>query len=128
MATKGTGKTKPPNPPPNARAMLDKTVSERAFMQQIIDYGKLTGWLVYHTYDSRLSEPGFPDLVLCKLGHRIIFFECKTERGRVTHAQQRWISHLRDCGLLAAVVRPHDWGNIEQLLGGGDGRWEAEAG
>ena len=52
--------------------------------------------MVYHTYDSRKSEPGFPDLVLVRRG-RIIFAELKRRGGQLTGAQGRWLNELDHC-------------------------------
>ncbi len=64
--------------------------------------------LVYHTYSSRRSEAGFPDVVV--VGPRgILFRELKSERGRVTSGQREWLDRLNDAGADAAVWRPADW-------------------
>ena len=42
------------------------------------------------------SEPGFPDLVLCKPPH-IIFAELKADNGQLTAPQQQWIDALSSC-------------------------------
>ncbi len=85
---------------------------------------RMTGWLVYHTYDSRRSEPGFPDLVLVK-GAKVLWRECKTTRGKVTPEQQRWALALIAAGQDWAVWRPYDWGSgaVTRELEGGN-RWE----
>ena len=72
-------------------------MTERELQQGLIDAAKLAGWLVYHTHDSRRSEPGFPDLVLVHPRRRdLAFIECKSERGRLTHEQQVWLRALMD--------------------------------
>ena len=43
-------------------------MTEKQFMAQVVELAKLKGWLVYHTYDSRRSEPGFPDLCMVRKG------------------------------------------------------------
>ena len=53
-----------------------KAISEKDFNHTITLTARAFGWLVYHTYNSRRSEPGFPDLVLVK-GNRILFREVK---------------------------------------------------
>lgn len=39
-------------------------VMEKVFQAQVLDLAHLSGWLCYHTHNSRRSAPGFPDLVL----------------------------------------------------------------
>lgn len=63
---------------------------EADFQAQILELAKYCGWsLQYHTFDSRRSAPGFPDVVLVR-GARLLFIEVKTAKGRVTPEQQAW--------------------------------------
>ena len=63
------------------------------------------GLLRYHVFDARRSAPGFPDLVIA--GPRgVLFRELKTQRGKVTPEQQRWLDALTAAGQNAAVWRP----------------------
>lgn len=72
-------------------------MSEKQLQQGLVDAAGHCGWLVYHTHDSRRSEPGFPDLVLVHRDRlRIAFIECKSERGRMTTDQVKWIVALED--------------------------------
>jgi len=97
-------------------------VSEKAFQQTVIDYAHLLGYLVYHTYDSRRSAFGFPDLVI--LGRRehgkpsrCIFAELKSEKGKTSPAQEAWLMELRACpGVECYVWRPRDWQEIVRVL------------
>ena len=79
-------------------------MTEKQFQSHIVQYAKRRGWLVYHTYDSRRSEPGFPDLVLVR--ERVLFRELKTDKGRLTQHQIAWGKHLRDAGSDYDVWRP----------------------
>jgi len=98
------------------RAQLDRHVTERAFQQQITELADLCGWRWYHTFDSRRSPAGFPDLVLVRRG-RLIFLEVKPESGRVTRPQAAWLLDLAQVpGVVALVVRPSDWLKVETLL------------
>ena len=100
----------------DGRQLLDHSLSERDFQAQVVQLAKLTGWRVYHTYDSRRSNPGFPDLVLVR-APRVILAELKRERGRVTAAQREWGETLRACpGVEYYLWRPSDWDEIEQVL------------
>lgn len=70
-------------------------LTERQFQQQVVDLARAFGWLAYHTFDSRRSAPGFPDLVLAHpLRGRVIFAELKREKGHVTQQQRGWIDAL----------------------------------
>lgn len=89
-------------------------VTERAFQAQVISMAKMLGWMVYHTHDSRRSEPGFPDLVLVR--ERIIYAELKTDKGRQSPEQLIWLSKLNQAGAETYLWRPRDWDEIEKRL------------
>ena len=44
-----------PSPTTGSAAGL---ISEKEFQATVIEYAKACGWKVYHTYDSRRSDPG----------------------------------------------------------------------
>jgi hypothetical protein len=100
--------------PVTSKGSAGLRITEEQFQQQIIDTARLLGWRVYHTRDSRRSEPGFPDLVLCR--DRLVFLEIKTETGRVSDAQGEWIAAINRAGGCALVVRPSDLAEIEKAL------------
>jgi hypothetical protein len=89
-------------------------MTEKELQGLVIDAAKLTGWRVYHTHDSRRSEPGFPDLVMVK-GHRLIF----SELGKTTPAQDSWIEALAP-NAEVYLWRPQHWedGLITAILQG----------
>jgi len=92
--------------------------TERAFQQTIIDAARVLGWLTYHTFDSRRSAAGFPDLILVR-GNRMLAIEVKGPRGRVSEAQQAWLELLNDVpGVHALVAYPDDWESVECALRG----------
>lgn len=102
-----------------SRAILDRAISEEAFQRQITDLATICGWLWHHVPDSRRSNPGYPDLVLCHPRHgRIVFVEVKTERGRVSHAQHVWGGALRSAGCDHRVWRPRHWDEVVAVLTG----------
>lgn len=83
-------------------------VTERALQQRIIDTATALKWRSFHVFDSRRSEPGWPDLVLLR-PPRLLFVELKSEKGRLTPEQQRWLDLLAQVpGVETAVWRPRD--------------------
>ncbi|QAY16109.1 nuclease [Arthrobacter phage Elesar] len=97
-------------------------LTEAQFQQQVIDLAKLHGYtLIYHTHDSRRSQPGFPDLVLVSEHRgRALFRELKTGTGRLTEAQFNWLAGMKLAKLNADVWRPADLESgliIKQLRG-----------
>ncbi|QYC54982.1 holliday junction resolvase [Arthrobacter phage Popper] len=85
-------------------------LTEDQFQQQVIDLAKLNGYtLIYHTFNSRRSQPGFPDLVLInEKRRRAMFRELKSSTGRVTEAQHNWLMGMKIAGLDADIWRPED--------------------
>ena len=63
---------------------------------------------------------GFPDLILAHTnpGTVAIAAELKTDVGRVSEQQHRWLDALDASGLYAVVWRPRDWhaGTVEETL------------
>lgn len=89
-------------------------MTEKQFQSQVIAIAKQFGWAAYHTYDSRRSEPGFPDLVLVK--DRVLFRELKTDTGRISEAQKLWESMLLKAGADFKIWRPKDIDAITEEL------------
>lgn len=90
------------------------TQSEKAFMQEVIAYARLCGWLVFHPFDSRHSEAGYPDLTLVR--ERVVFAETKTERGQLSAAQGTWRDRLIAAEAEWYLWRPSDWPRIARTL------------
>jgi hypothetical protein len=94
------------------------SVSEKQYMQQIIDAAHYLGWSVYHVFDSRRSAPGFPDLVCVREG-RMLAIEVKGPRGRVSDWQRYWLDLLGTVpGVTVMVAYPSDWDAVERALRG----------
>ena len=90
--------------------------TEKGFQSAVIQLAKLYGWRVYHTFDSRHSAKGFPDLTLVR-GVRCIMAELKTDIGRVSPDQKDWLRELSEVpGIEAALWRPRDWPILEATL------------
>jgi hypothetical protein len=95
-------------------------MTEKQFQDLITEAADANGWLHYHTHDSRRSDPGFPDLVLVKPGHPILFLEVKREKGRVSWQQTAWLNAINAADgdhVIACLVRPSDWPWIALELG-----------
>lgn len=99
----------------DARAVLDSQITERQFQAQVIRLARLCGWRVQFHWSERHSPAGWPDLALWR-GSRFLLAELKTERGRVSAAQQRTIEELRECGLEVHLWRPSQWDMIVETL------------
>ncbi len=82
--------------------------------------------LVYHTFDSRNSAGGFPDLVMVNPNRRqILFVELKAAGNYQSKEQKLWAAGLT-CALRDTpnvnyfVWRPEHWPRIVRILGGID--------
>jgi hypothetical protein len=92
-------------------------VKEADFQKIVIKLAKHYGWLVHHPLPSmnrrgiwathELGDHGFPDLVLAHPSGRVIFAELKSDKGKVSPLQSRWLSVLEQ-GATVWVWRPSD--------------------
>ena len=100
----------------DGRAAIDASMTERELMEQVRQLADIHGWLTYHTFDSRRSTKGFPDLVLTR-PPRVIFVELKTQNGRLLEAQKYWLGELAQCpGVESYIWRPSDWERVLEVL------------
>ena len=84
-----------------------RPMTEAALQDAVASLVRWLGLLAYHTYDSRRSGPGFPDLVITgEHGH--MFRELKTRTGKLSPAQETWLGLLTRAGADAGVWRPED--------------------
>ena len=85
-----------------------ESMTEKELLRSIVAAAKECGWRVWHPWLSIHSARGFPDLFMAK-GGRALAWELKTNKGKVTEAQQEWLEALVQVpGVDARVVRPAD--------------------
>jgi hypothetical protein len=103
-------------PPFQSLANAVGSVHEREsdFQRWVVDLAGWRGWRLYHTFDSRRSESGFPDLVLVR--DRVLFRELKNDTRSLTREQRAWLDALVAAGADAKVWRPRDRAVIEREL------------
>jgi hypothetical protein len=90
-------------------------LSEKEWQRQVLDLALLYGWRhAYHTFDSRRSSSGWPDL--CLVRERVVFAELKSEKGKVSAAQADWLAALEAAGAETYVWRPSDVVDVMQAL------------
>lgn len=109
-------------------------MTESQFQAQVVELARLRGWLVHHTRPALnrsgrwstpiTGDPGFPDLILARRG-RVIIAELKSEQGRVSTAQRRWLTELEldtvtelgaEQTVEVFVWRPHHFDEIQDIL------------
>jgi hypothetical protein len=92
---------------------------EADLMTAVLELLRAHGFLAYHTYDSRQSEGGFPDVAAIGNG-RCLFIEVKRHSGKLTPGrigrsrwqpgQDEWKEVLGQCsGVEYYLVTPMDW-------------------
>ena len=90
---------------------------EEIFKGEVIEAARLHGWRVYHTHDSRRSEPGYPDLALVHpVRCRYMLWELKVGDNGLSKDQAWWLWALGMSGLEVAVWWPSDWDTIIEHL------------
>jgi hypothetical protein len=91
-------------------------IAEKDFQKQVLQIAKLYRWHAYHPALSKWSERGWPDLALVR-PPRLVFAELKSEKGKVTEHQERWLSLLRACpGIEVFLWRPSDLEQVAEAL------------
>lgn len=87
---------------------MTRGMGEDVLQSHVLEMCKSLGLLAYHTFDSRRSVPGFPDLVI--VGQNgVLYRELKRRNGKVRRDQVHWLVALRVAGQDADVWRPEDW-------------------
>jgi len=102
-----------------ARAAV-KPMLEKALQAHVEHAARQLGWLVYHTFDSRRSAAGWPDLVCVhEETGRMIVAELKRDGKKPTEEQRRWLVALAGVpGIECYVWHPSEWesGEIVEML------------
>lgn len=89
-------------------------ILEKEIQSAILDIARLFGWRVYHTFDSRKSEAGFPDLVLVR--DRVIYAEVKRDGQRPRPSQIDWLNALSRAGAEVYVWTESDYDEVASVL------------
>ena len=99
---------------------------EIAFQRELLDTAGYLGWMRFHDHDARRDnesagvDRGFPDSVLVHPDQgRLLFAELKTERGRLSKDQERWLEALRRVRSIEVYSwKPRDWDRVLRVLQG----------
>ena len=101
-------------------------ISEKTFQGMVIALANATGWRTYHTFDSRRSAAGYPDLTMVR-GARLIMAELKSEMGFASAAQLAWLGALGAIdGVEVFLWKPDDLDEIAEILSPSRRSHEAE--
>jgi len=108
--------------PEEYRKMLAEAMTEKAFQAKVRKLATDHGWSVYCWWSSLHSPAGWPDLVLIREVNesqaRMVIAENKSEKGKLTPAQEETHRLLRMAGHKVYVWHPLDLleGRIEEIL------------
>jgi len=99
--------------------------SEKEFMAWVVKLARDRGWSVYHTFDSRRSEAGFPDLTCLRevtrwnksvARARHVAAELKMPGKKPTARQRHWLRLFELHGAETFVWYPWDVQTIREVL------------
>lgn len=87
---------------------------EAAVQRTIVDLATTLRWRSYHTYDSRRSAGGYPDLTLAR--DRVVFAELKRQGEKPRADQVEWLDALAGGGGEVYLWRLGDFEEIKRVL------------
>lgn len=92
------------------------SISEKQWQSMIIDLARRFQYeFIYHTWSSRHSPAGFPDLVLLKNGVMIVI-EVKREDGQPTPEQYFWLLEFTKVTPFVFLWKPSDFDEAVEVL------------
>ena len=95
--------------------------TEKALANYVADVARAFGWHRFHSWTSVHSTAGYPDETLLR-GSRLVVAELKTEKGKLTPAQELWREAWETYALESAgrcayyLWRPSDLDEIAEVL------------
>lgn len=105
---------------------LSTPVTETEFQAQVVELATITGWRHLHVRRSvgrgkkwvtATNLPGWPDLVLMRPPHELLFRELKVPGGIVSQQQAEMLAFLDQFPFCSAGVWwPSDWDEIQRTL------------
>lgn len=84
---------------------LKPKILEKDITAQIRNYLKLKGILHYKAWQGLGSTKGLPDIVGVLPGGKALYIEVKTEAGRLSPHQEKFLNNLELAGAMAFVAR-----------------------
>ena len=92
-------------------------MTHKELQSSIIEIATKFGWQHYHTFNSRKSDTGFPDLVLIHADRgRIVYAEIKSDTGKTSHEQDEWLEMLARCDQEVYIWYPRHLEEIVMIL------------
>jgi hypothetical protein len=102
-------------------------MNETEFKDLVIGVAKRYGWLIHHDLPAMnrrgawathiQGDAGFPDLLLIHpTGGKILAIELKSEKGKTSPLQKRWLLAFEQAGVYSAVWKPSDMEYVLYML------------
>ena len=102
-------------------------ISENELLHTVLEMAEALGYVVYHVLEqghyAKRTAKGFPDLVLYRpldfergWSRRLIVIELKSQSGKVTDEQQKWLDGFGLFGIETYLLRPYHLDSLENLL------------
>jgi Holliday junction resolvase len=95
-----------------ARDALANAMTEKQLQTHVMNALKKLGWRTYHTFDSRKSAAGFPDIIALR-GDRGLAIELKAENHRTKRERMQeqlaWLVAFDQAGFETALWQPTHW-------------------
>ena len=85
-----------------------KPLSEKDITMQIRNVLKMYGIFHWKVFQTLGATPGISDILGVLPGGRMLAIEVKTERGKLSPHQERFLKNIADAGGLAFVARSFD--------------------
>jgi VRR-NUC domain len=104
------------------------TMREDHLLAAVLDVAHVYGWRCAHFRPALTGRgwrtavsgdgEGFPDLLCVHPTYGMLAVELKSLTGRLTPAQEAWLTRLKEAGCPAVVWRPRDFldGTVESVL------------
>lgn len=108
------------------RALPSPVISEADLLSRLLEWADAWGWLTNHQRPALTSKGwrtatqgnlvGWPDVIAVR-GTRLVVAELKSDKGRTTPEQKRWLAAFRLVpGAEVFEWRPADWPEIVATL------------
>lgn len=97
---------------------MDPASPEGVLEARLRTFAKAAGYLYYHTYNSKRSDPGYVDCTIVHPdGGPLFLWELKSAEGQVSPAQRRWLDALgKVTHVETGVYQPWNWCEITAKL------------
>ena len=107
-------------PAGEGRALLLQGITEKALLATVVELAEALKLPLFHVLDTRnhakVIGPGWPDVVIA-IPPYLYVFELKSQRGRISPDQQRWLDILAKCRtVVSGVLRPSDLDELQRTL------------